>query len=73
MNGYGLGIAKNEINGIRWWGHAGWIFGYKCGVIYLPDFRICLAIMSNDNSPTSEIAAQMLLQTALTQLGGAGP
>jgi D-alanyl-D-alanine carboxypeptidase len=73
MNGYGLGIAKNEINGIRWWGHAGWIFGYKCGVIYLPDFNICLAVMSNDNSPTSEVAAQTLLQTVLTQLGGAGP
>jgi hypothetical protein len=29
--------------------------------------------MSNDNSPTSEIAAQTLLQTALTQLGAAGP
>ncbi len=73
MNGYGLGIARNVIEGIEWWGHAGWIFGYKSGVIYIPRFKLCVAVMANDNSMAAELVAQRLVQGALSSMAPSGP
>jgi D-alanyl-D-alanine carboxypeptidase len=72
MNGYGLGIARNVIQDIEWWGHAGWIFGYKSGVIYLPRFKLCVAVMTNDNSMAAELIAQNLTQAALSTMAQGG-
>ena len=67
MEGYGLGTATGDLGGVRWWGHAGWHYGFKSGMLYLPDVGASVVALCNENGKTVEIAAYLLAQ-AVTEL-----
>lgn len=69
IQGYGLGVAKGDWNGIEWWGHAGIGFGYRCIVMFLPKYNVTLSIMENVESPkAAEIIIHNLFKVILDHL-----
>ncbi|MFX0064383.1 MAG: serine hydrolase domain-containing protein [Candidatus Hermodarchaeota archaeon] len=69
MEGYGLGIGEGNINGLKYWLHTGKIFGYTAGVVYLPNFRLTMSLLGNDNTESVERIGFSLIQTILRYLG----
>jgi D-alanyl-D-alanine carboxypeptidase len=67
LDGYGLGIATGDVGGVRYWGHCGWEYGYMSAVLYLPEQDTCVVLCSNENGPTIEIAAYLIVQTVISQ------
>jgi CubicO group peptidase (beta-lactamase class C family) len=47
--GYGLGLAAIEVGGEPAWWHSGSWAGYRSAVIYLPDRRAGVSVLSNRN------------------------
>lgn len=64
VEAYGLGIASvaaGEGGGLLLWGHCGSNFGSMSSAVHLPQFNISVAILTNDNSPTIQIAGLGLI------------
>jgi D-alanyl-D-alanine carboxypeptidase len=58
---YGLGVARREIHGHDAWGHSGRIPGFASELWYLPDKRMTLALVVNDEEwPVEETADELV-------------
>ena len=49
-DGYGYGIGKAYAHGHGGWGHGGGIFGFATFLLYLPDGKTTVAVLSNSDS-----------------------
>ena len=63
--GYGLGVARTEIHDHEVWGHGGRIPGFASELWHLPDQRLTLAVVVNDEGWPVEDTADELLSAAL--------
>ncbi len=70
VEGYGLGIARSHIGDVEWQGHLGSGFGYKSAAVYLPKYKMSIALLANENGPAIEIAGAQLIQAITAQFGG---
>ena len=69
MEGYGLGIGIRETEGIKSWLHCGSIHGYTSAMLFLPDYRVSMALLENDNNEKSlELIGYTLLRAVLGHL-----
>jgi len=64
-DGYGLGVAQREIHGHRAWGHSGRIPGFASELWYLPDERMTIAVVVNDEEWPVEDTADELVYAAV--------
>ena len=60
-DGYGLGVAHTEVHGHEVWGHGGRIPGFASELWYLPEERMTLAVVVNDEEwPVEDTAAELM-------------
>ena len=64
-DGYGLGVAPREAHGHEAWGHSGRIPGFASELWYLPDERMTLAVVVNDEEWPVEDTADELIYAAV--------
>ena len=61
---YGLGVQRQEIDGLPSLGHSGRLLGFRSVVRWLPDEDVAIAVVSNQSRTDPGIFARALLRTA---------
>ncbi|MFX1548337.1 MAG: serine hydrolase domain-containing protein [Promethearchaeota archaeon] len=72
MEGYGLGIGESSFGKLKYWLHAGSIFGYTSAVVHIPSINLSLAILGNDNTVSVESIGYALVATILSYFQSLG-
>lgn len=65
---YGLGLARGELRGVRYWYHSGFLRGFLSGYYWFPDQGQAMVVLLNRSDAQGEARQKQLFEAGACQL-----